>query len=113
MNIDWNEIKDKYPEFFEKFKKFITGTFGITKIIEEVCYCDIERFFDDNGIHLNINCLFEFGQINYEYSILFKKGNLYQNDYSITYTCNTRDEAKKQAIEKSFEILEDKLNAEK
>jgi hypothetical protein len=48
INIGWNKIKEKYPKSFASFWR------KHPDINIPVCYCDIESFFDENSIIINI-----------------------------------------------------------
>ena len=119
MNIDWNEIKEKYPKAYNKFitennlVEDITG--GKLKLLKDcidvdngydiseassICYCDLEKLFDDNG-----------------YRIYYTSDNRYDiskyNEYDILETIFISEVIdkliiKQQAILKTFEILEDR-----
>jgi hypothetical protein len=119
MNIDW-KIKEKYPKAYSKFikdnnyveVKISTGVEFVAKnynldfgYYELLCYCDIEKFFDDNGIKIHIEPfpLFHNDTLyRYEYEILRRGFTTITSDLNF----NTRQEAQVQAIYKAFEIME-------
>ena len=129
MKINWEEIKEKYPKSFKMFCKNcidinvpdIYVKFSnkakdyINYANEQICYCDLEKFFDDNGIIICVGYL-RSNKLNkdvWHYQISYKSRNKIKtyyvnNDTRIKYT--NKDEAKQQAILKAFEILEEQLN---
>ena len=91
----WEGIKEKYPDAGQRYFNYINKK---EKFAIGSCYCDIENFFDNNGI-------------------IIQTGNSLEDDwwycFSTHYAENgegykTRDEAKEQAILKAFEILQNK-----
>ena len=114
MTIDLKEIKNKYPKGFEKllfyhFDKDYPDEINQESkkyMIDTICYCDIEKFFDDNGIIISI--LYRNVISNNIDKWYFKMYDDYGNDTS--EGCKTRSEAKEQAIYKAFKILEERLN---
>jgi hypothetical protein len=112
MKIDWNKIKQKYPKSYFKFLNYGDGKIeefeihnnSFSKYGLPLCYCDLEKFFDDNGIKIFI--LPYFASISNEelqrYQIL-----IIDKKYARNFDCyNLRIEAKAPAIYKAFEILE-------
>ena len=109
MNINWQEIKEKYPNAFKLFvdfmgytkQKYFNGWNDWVKFnLELRCYCDLEKFFDDNGIYIEI----------YINPIDKKTWNVSIDKYDIfLISIRSRQEAKEQAIIKGFEILEQQL----
>ena len=120
MNIDWNEIKEKYPNKFNLLTHYL-----LVKIIPAdriiinsenelvytlyypefdfpICYCNIEKFFKDNDIEINIMKLY----IDGEYVINIFTCDGINNDFR---KYKKDDKAKEQAIYKAFEILEQQL----
>lgn len=140
MNINWNEIKEKYPKSYNKAifanaSYWETETQKITKqheqdVIDYLCYCSLENFFDKNSIEIFIKKLYKTNhkktwlkEGNYRYWILIHKKINVEN---ITHKINikseiitsqrcyaSRNESKEQAILKSFEILEKQLEEKK
>ena len=115
MNINWEEIKERYPNSYKMLGiwiisyKFKSIGWAEPKDYEQLCYCDLEKFFDDNGIIIEILANFDYmeGFNRFSWSITGKNINR-ENTYSkIDY--ETRNEAKEQAIYKAFEILEKRL----
>jgi hypothetical protein len=119
MNIDWNKIKKEYPKSFDKCIEYLNKKYGGDNFYQVIfikekeiyfqvegsdpiylCYCDIEKFFDDIGIIINIahNLLY----LRYDYIIYSLSSKL----DTISGNENFRQEAKEQAIYKAFEILE-------
>ena len=123
MNIDWNKIKNEYPESWYDFleyiyrkKQGIDDNFSLSiNFIKNIdirilylCYCDIEKYFDDNEI--NINIYFSHNRwINTNIESFAEIKNERGNIIWITETYKTRREAKEQAIYKAFEILKNIL----
>ena len=113
MIIEFTDIKKNYPKTFEKFKR---GTFeehifldNLYLLIEDdnknksvVCYCDVERFFDYNGIEIYV-IVWRYKK-EYRYFIETEGGEI----ESIVF--KTRQEAKEKAILKAFEILEKRVD---
>jgi hypothetical protein len=132
MNIDWKKIKEKYPKGYFEFIKilfywielknineidlddeygqFIEIHSGTIIPFEEICYCDLEKFFDDNGVIIDIGYCYEPEPIYFYVDIYFKNNYKYAS-YDILY--RTRTEAKEKAIPIAFEILEQKKPPEK
>lgn len=112
MNIDWNKIKNEYPESYNKYKDWIQGGMHYLtekEITQGTCYCDLEKFFDDNEIKICITyceyCHTTTDQLKeWGYKIHETRSYYYEEIYC------TRKEAKEAAIYKAFEIMEDKLN---
>lgn len=118
MNIDWDLIKEKYQKGYENYLQYIFEKNKIINImwdedlyeniedlIKKSCYCDLEKFFDDNGIIIEIN----YWHINcFNFDITNSKTNkiLYEQQLG---EIKTRQKAKEQVIYKAFEILEEKI----
>ncbi len=112
-NKFWEEIKEKYPKAFEKFleyEKYVYDghnfsydmRFFASSSIVYVCYCDVEKWFDDIGIIIEI--------------VIYEKGfnfRIYNNDYKLwiikDWRVYTRQKAKLEAVKKAFEIKENQL----
>lgn len=131
MNIDWQEVKNKFPIAFRKFLESYTccdveayydcnKNFHVKKYNEnsgqfelDVCYCDLEDFFDNNGIRINI--FNNYSGENWEVVILKKEygsitNNLYWScKYQNNKGLNSRQKAKEAAIPKAFETLDEIL----
>jgi hypothetical protein len=126
----WKEIKEKYPKGYMKFYKYRKEFFDndkthgnedlgkLTKpffesIINSYCYCDLETFFDENGIIiLIIYCDYDEAK-NYQrfsFDIINKQTNNLLSDKNIYY--DTRPEAQLEAVKKAFEILNQQLENE-
>jgi hypothetical protein len=117
MNIDWNKIKKEYPKGYDLFLKsgiaiencdneLQKAEYNKFGHIEELCYCDIEKFFDDNGVIIIINKLVGWNK-GWSYNVrMINKSNFHLKTYAKCNYIKTRDEAKEQAIYKAFEILE-------
>lgn len=113
MNIDWQKIEEKYPMSYHKFIKqydeiYDNGLLKVVKTInaeeninDDVCFCDFEKFFDENGIIIEI--------INWKYKkeymfyINFPDGSFESGKY------NSRQETKIEAVYKAFEIMEGQI----
>ena len=93
-------IEKQYKGFFDS-SIWVDVCSGREKDLNLLCYCDLEKFFDDNGLEIEI----------------------YRNDFNNSWTFRitgqkfvimppeySRQQAKEQAIYKAFEILEEKLN---
>lgn len=106
MNIDWQEIKKKYPNIKEKFDMY----FDYEKLDCDYCYCDIEKFFDDNEIiilplyYLSRNPHDESWYDDWGFEIITKNGIKIR-----IMNLKSRNESKLEAVKKAFEILEKKL----
>jgi len=106
MNIDYKKIKKECPKSFNKFLDDCGCTYP--HWMGNLCYCDFEKFFDDNGIYIktvpndynNKTFAFEIEKHKNEDFGLIK---LFQSDYIYIF----RPEAKKQAIYKAFSIMEE------
>ncbi len=121
MNIDWKLIKEKYPKSYEKFIDCIFfKPFKIAKIQSDLdyliikdnliilgaykisfCFCDLEKFFDEQGII-----------ILYKHRIGHFQIEIRNKNISLLWCSpltETRQEAQEQAIYKAFEIMENKL----
>jgi hypothetical protein len=103
MNIDFDIIKRKCPKSYDKFLTDIAKVYNKKFTF---CYCDLERFFDENGIIIEIGIIQEYKTF---YSDLYN--HKFENIYS--GWCDkiwlSRDEAKEQAIYKAFGIMEASL----
>jgi hypothetical protein len=107
MNINWQEIKEKYPKAINILMEWIhkRNQDYTNKVIinfKELCYCDLEKFFKDNDIEINIMKLY----IDGEYVINIFTCDGINNDFR---KYKKDDKAKEQAIYKAFEILEQQL----
>jgi hypothetical protein len=117
MNINWNLVEEKYPELFSKIIKWFCGLDDdknwddLDKLSFEnyCCYCYIEKFFRENGIIIDIF----YNQIdrklisgNYTFQIHIIKSKVKHKIYTNKDAYNICDEAKEQAVLKSFEIME-------
>lgn len=112
MQIDWNKIKKEYPKSYNKFMNDNNLTlynmgnnefYPFGENDEDICYCDLEKFFDDNGIINEINY---WHKDCYNFTITNYKTNriLYEEQVG---KIQSRQEAKLQAIYKAFEIMEE------
>lgn len=127
MNIDFKMIKEKCPKAYKMFKDYyqddwcnFCGT-DLSKCdcdkdsdysLRDVCYCDFEKFFDEDQGIIIIICLHD----EYEafvYTIYSKKESkiIFESDFDLNW--KMREEAKEQAIYKAFKILEKKLSGVK
>ena len=122
MNINWKEIKEKYPKGYEKLvkhlEKFYSDFYGEYRKISidetlhiesscdhdyrDICYCDLEKFFDEHGIIINV-----FYDNNYFEKYIKIDVNNYRKIYR--NVLDNRNEAKLKAVKKAFEILETTL----
>ena len=93
MNINWQEIKEKNPKALNKFGEFSEVNKYMVEhgIYINICYCDLEEFFDDIGIDL--------------LELLIKIKNYCKKDEFPFH----KKLAKEQAIYKAFEIFEEQL----
>jgi hypothetical protein len=102
MNINWEIIKEKYPKGYVKYRIYYCGfESSLLTGNNTICYCDLEKFFDDNEFIIEI--------INWTF---LKEFMFYINWYGDSFESekyNSRKECKEQAIYKAFEILENKL----
>jgi hypothetical protein len=101
MNINWKLIKKKYLKSYEKF---------IGKVVKgliKICYCDIEKFFDDNEIYIEI--IYYNPYIIKKDKMFFYRINFKNYFIRSSSDYKTRDKVKENAIIKVFEILEKKL----
>jgi hypothetical protein len=117
MDIRWERIKKDYPRGYELLKVVYVG--AMDEIFCErsggLCYYELEAFFDDNEIIININPKIWMSQnIEYFPYILDNKENreiqVINSNNFWNQSFLEKDEAKEKAIYKSFEILENKLN---
>ena len=107
----WQEIKRNNPKAYRKFvlhgnidndnnfRKYESG-------IMNLCYCDIEKFFDEQGIIITITKLLNKESWNY-YIDLENPVNEF-----IGRLLFNSSEAKLEAVRKSFEILNEILEKE-
>ena len=120
MNIDWNEIKEKYPKIWKIFLKKINVEYFVSpmgyqflrKYNEytcqydiDICYCDIEKFFDDNELLILLD--YEYKNMQKDKYWFYIVENYDSEENREIY--NSRDKAKEQAIYKAFEILEQQI----
>jgi hypothetical protein len=108
MNINWKLIKEKYPKSYEKFLYFIKGFlpddwFDMEKLYKYICSCDLESFFDENGIIIEIQAFWDnfTGFARYGSTITSQNIHIDCSD-----NLETRDKAEEQAVFESFEIME-------
>jgi hypothetical protein len=128
MNVNWSEIVKKYPKLAKMFEqkysdfkidcKYIPGlnlAFSISnsgiyqydtalcpsrEIGFDIFYVLCEKFFDEKKIEIIIEKILIHGRMYWQYRIYFEE------DIYISYLKYSRDEAKEQAVLKSFEIGE-------
>lgn len=107
MKIDWNSIKEKYPKSIKNLMRWISikNQDGNKIIINfsQLCYCDIEKFFDEKGIMIIIDL--RLGGWIYFIATLDDNNNNKNSKYE--RDLNSRNEAKEKAIYAAFQILED------
>ncbi len=96
MNIDWKLIKEKYQK---SYKDCIQFAISSDDEFHFNCFCDFEKFFDDNRVFIEI-----IYKQNYEHDIVDWEFAICNN--VIICGFKSRQEAKEQAIYKAFEILE-------
>jgi hypothetical protein len=117
MNINWKAIQKKYPKTFGKFLSFLEKEKKINgyrpfmvavlyQVMENnlVCFCDLEKFFDDNEIRIFILPYYANIGSHEEYQYIIITQKVFK---SILH--GTRGRAKEQAIDKAFEVLEGML----
>ena len=103
MNIDWNKIKEKYPKGYNKFinfyKKYFDykkgdslNTLWIKNKLNNICYCDLEKFFMSCNI------------------LLFWRLKLVLQDKFQSDIIENYEKYQTKAIYNAFEILEERLN---
>jgi hypothetical protein len=113
MNIDWEKIKEKYTKAFSLFEK--TNAFIHNKIILGIdddentgacypCYCDLEKFFYNNGMIITINYVEDYKFFIFK---IYNMNNDFIN-YSSVFEYQSRhlEKIENQAILKAFEIFE-------
>lgn len=109
MNIDWKSIKEKYPLAYERYEYWIVEESTCLNEYES-CYCDIESFFDQNGIEIFIEQYIDDDDHKfYHFQILFNNVLQFSWANKQYFRTNSREEAKEAAIYKAFEILNEKL----
>jgi len=96
VNINFLEIREKYPKSYNKFLDDC-GRMN-PHWIDNICYCDLEKFFCNNEIIINI--IFRPEENHWSYKI-FHNGTFVIYDWM-----ETIDEAKEQAILTAFEVME-------
>jgi hypothetical protein len=123
IDIDWKEIKEKYSNALEKYCKYFNIYYyedfdtcfyeesefkhndGSCLILPvRKCYCDIEKFFDDNGVIITIDSAY----MKQYWFVIETDQKIYNHEVDCY---SSRQEAKEQAIKKAFEILEEQLKA--
>jgi hypothetical protein len=123
MDIDYDKIKKECPKAFDLFLKnnleirFEDNAFwDYHNNIIILCYCDLETFFDEQGILILYELYDEFSDkifpVFYKITFIDKKTLEYLTNSIRTKTYNIK-EAKEQAIYKAFEILEKLSEAKK
>ena len=108
MNATELEIYEKYPKVWNRLVDFANQN---DKFTHELCYCAIEKFFEDNGIIINISWCLSAQRIKSGRYELYDLNM--QRLYNATFVGANKDFAKYEAILKACEILEDKLNGER
>ena len=107
-NKFWEEVKSNSPKSWNKFIFWCNNNFEDfihQESFDFICYCDIEKFFDENSIKIFFDMDKETNFFEYEIVILLKN-RLYNHNYSgykFSYI-----KAKFEAVKKAFEILENK-----
>lgn len=112
MNINWQEIKEKYLNGYKQFCMHYygwdNGTYeSCNHLINDYyefnpCYCDLEKFFDDNGIIINYEKMNDDFEYSWYYNIRVNNEEFEEEPEEF----ENRQKAKQQAIYKAFEILE-------
>jgi hypothetical protein len=95
----WEGIKNNYPEGFKLFIEYLKKEYPDEN---EVCYCDLEKFFDDNGII--ISTFFEIEKNMFHYFVYDK--NKKENHSNGLFN---RKSVKEYLVYKAFEIRESQL----
>jgi hypothetical protein len=109
MNIDWQKIEKKHPRGCRKFIiEYYGDDFNEAWLKQNICYCDLENFFDDNGI------IIDKYHTGYKYIFGIKNRNIkgyagYIKNQYISKEFENYEERNKKAILKAFEILEQQL----
>jgi hypothetical protein len=115
MDINWDLIKQKCPKGFKKLLLYFSlPDFAIEKINFEICYCDLEKFFEENEIIIQItkiksnpsSLLNSKNHFYVLYDFLILSNNVLYSGKLLNIKVLTNDEAKERAIYKSFEIME-------
>jgi hypothetical protein len=103
MEINWNEIKDKYPKAFNFFcyELYYNKTPLIEDLEENICFCDIKHIMSLKEIFINVNKVV--GYMHYFYIIEFNRKQEYGEIKKNLF------EAEKQVSIESFEILNNLL----
>ncbi len=123
-NKFWEEIKINYPNAYKKFiidfyklEYYLTDSFDLNE--SHFCYCDIEKWFDANGIIIIIDNDLTYQQntgkvklYGWIYRIIVIEQEI-NNEIRNWYEIKTRPKAKLQAIPKAFEIMENQLKEQK
>ena len=110
----WQEIETNYPTAYKEFD-YTEAIFDNHIIIisrddyNNICYCDLEKFFDDNGIIIEITYWVE--ENDFTWSI-YRNQFMIEDNIDLNHN-KTRDEAKLQAVKKAFEIKENQLKEKK
>ena len=117
--MDWEKIKKDCPKAFEKFYSEWVGCDenekeDFLKCMKSYYLRALYDFFDGNGIYVIIflQAIGYLGNVPFEYEgwgykIWLKEGQLNEPTEIICY--DTRKKAEESALERAFEILEDKL----
>ena len=112
--MNWNLIKEKYPESFHLAKWFWLGQTHLEPF-EEFNIVPRMRanprflydFFDEQGIHIRIEFAIAVSKLTDEWSwFIAEKHRIYGSN---GYEFKTRTEAEEQAFLRAFKILEEKL----
>ena len=109
MELNWDEIKEKYPMVYEKFVNYFRAINYIYKAcdfkkedLETYCYCELEDFFEKNNIYIELfynSCL-----KNWCFK-LFKFDGIYKSELDLGYG-KLKPTARENALLKACEILE-------
>ncbi|MFA5297276.1 MAG: hypothetical protein WC389_03610 [Lutibacter sp.] len=121
----WQEIKEQHPKGYFQFLKKVcffelknineveisdNGRFciniynGENVEIKDICYCDIEKFFDEQGIIFVIDIVGNSWHIK-DYVNNYDRFSQKIKDVSMTFY-KSRNEAQLEAAKKAFEIME-------
>jgi hypothetical protein len=106
MNINWQEIKEKYPKGYEVCRRYFNISSNYPEDWGCLCFCDIETFFDNNNLFIEIS--FHAITNNWRWEIYTRgnKGWWLYIDFGHVPEGQGRPEAKIEAIKKAFEIFQ-------
>ncbi len=103
--MNWDKIKEKHPKAYSKLIDFNEQRLEKEFNKTQLCNCGLFTFFDEQEIFIDVRPIYYDG-LTFHVSLMSIKYDLTTHWQD---KADTRIKAEEKALEKAFEILEDKL----